>query len=146
SALVLIAPHVFVEDETIRGIEAARDAFVTSDLPERMGRHHVDAESTFWGWNRIWLSPEFRSWNIEAFLPAIECPVLLVQGDADEYGTLAQLDAIERGVAGRVERVVVAGAGHAPHLTHGDEVLAATLRFCSQQQVTNKGALDDGYL
>jgi pimeloyl-ACP methyl ester carboxylesterase len=129
AGLVLIAPHVFVEDVTIRGIEAAREAFLTTDLPERMARHHVDAKSTFWGWNRIWLSPEFRSWNIENWLPAMECPVLVIQGDADEYGTLGQVDAIERTVSGPVETVIVAASGHSPHLTQQHEVLAATVRF-----------------
>ncbi len=58
----------------------------------RAGRYHADVDSTFWGWNRIWLDPEFRSWNIEALLPSIRCPVLAIQGEDDEYGTMAQIE------------------------------------------------------
>jgi pimeloyl-ACP methyl ester carboxylesterase len=139
--LVLIAPHVFVEDETISGIESARDAFLTTDLPERMAQYHIDAQSTFWGWNRIWLSPEFRSWNIESYVPGIRCAVLVVQGDDDEYGTLAQVEAIERSVRGPVERVLVAGAGHAPHLSHADEIVAVTASFI--QSINGHGSKGD---
>src|SRR5688572_5374031 len=74
AGLVLLAPHVFVEDRSIEGIEAARRAYLTTDLPRRMAKYHVDADATFWGWNDVWLSPEFRAWNLEEFLPPIECP------------------------------------------------------------------------
>jgi pimeloyl-ACP methyl ester carboxylesterase len=116
TGLVLLAPHVFVEECSVSAIAAAREAYVTTDLPERMARHHRDPDATFHGWNDIWLAPEFRSWNIEDRLAAITAPVLLIQGTDDPYGTLAQLDAIERGVGGPVERLVVPGIGHAPHL------------------------------
>ena len=96
--LVLIAPHVFVEAVGIEGIEAARVAFHDGDLRARLERHHDDVDATFRGWNDIWLAPEFRDWNIEEYLPAVSAPVLVVQGDRDQYGTLAQVDAIERGV------------------------------------------------
>ena len=120
AGLVLLAPHVFVEDRSIAGIEAARVAFAETDLAERLARYHRSAESTFRGWNDVWLSPEFRSWNIEERLPSIGCPVLLVQGADDQYGSLAQLDAIERGVAGPCRRVVLPGVGHSPHLEAPD--------------------------
>jgi pimeloyl-ACP methyl ester carboxylesterase len=129
AGLVLIAPHVFVEDVGVESIEAARTAYHDGDLRTRLGRHHDDVDATFRGWNDIWLDPEFRAWNIEAYLPAITAPVLVVQGDRDQYGTLAQVDAIERGVAGPFERLVVAGAGHAPHQQSGADVVASIRRF-----------------
>jgi pimeloyl-ACP methyl ester carboxylesterase len=131
SGLVLLAPHVFVEDRSVDGIEAARNSYTTTDLPARMGRYHTDPDATFWGWNRIWLAPEFRDWNIEEYLPGIDCPVLVVQGDADAYGTLAQVDAIERGVPNdvSVERLVVHGCGHAPHLERPAETTEAVVEF-----------------
>ena len=125
AGLVLLAPHVFVEERTLDGIRRARHAYETTDLPMRLARYHADAEATFRGWNDVWLSDAFRHWNIEEYLPGVTCPVLLVQGDADEYGSLSQLDAVERGVRGPVTRVVHAGGGHAPHLDHPDETLAA---------------------
>ena len=129
AGLVLIAPHVFVEEVGIEGIEAARVAYDIGDLRDRLDRHHDDVDATFRGWNDIWLAPEFRAWNIETYLPAISAPVLVVQGDHDQYGTLAQVDAIERGVAGRFERLVIAGAGHAPHQQADADVVAAIRRF-----------------
>jgi pimeloyl-ACP methyl ester carboxylesterase len=109
--LVLIAPHVFVEDISVESIARARDAY--PELRERLARHHADVDGAFWGWNRAWLDPGFRAWNIESFLPAIRVPVLVVQGDADEYGTLAQVDAIQRAIP-QVDRLIVPGAGHSP--------------------------------
>jgi pimeloyl-ACP methyl ester carboxylesterase len=129
AGVVAIAPHVFVEDVTVESINGARDAYRNTDLRDRMAKYHDDVDAAFRGWNDVWLSPPFRSWNIEERLPSIECPVLLVQGDADPYGTLAQLDAIESGVRGRVQRLVVGGAGHSPHLDAPDETLSAVTRF-----------------
>jgi pimeloyl-ACP methyl ester carboxylesterase len=129
AALVLIAPHVFVEDVTVASIEAARDAFASGGLRARLGRYHDDVDATFGGWSDVWLSEEFRSWNIEGGLAAITCPVLVVQGDADPYGTLAQLDAIEAGVGGPVTRLVVEGAGHAPHLEATEQVVTAVVHL-----------------
>ena len=92
---------MFVEDVSVASIAEARDTFETTDLAERMGRYHRDAEATFRLWNDIWLAPEFRDWNIEDVLGGVTAPTLLIQGEHDQYGTLAQIDAIERGVRGR---------------------------------------------
>jgi pimeloyl-ACP methyl ester carboxylesterase len=83
----------------------------------------------FFGWSDVWLDPEFRHWNLEAFLPAISCPVLLIQGEQDEYGTLRQLDAIERQVRGPVQRLVLPDCGHAPHRDQRDQVVSAMTAF-----------------
>ena len=132
SGLILLAPHVFVEPESIKGIEAARVRFETTDLAERMARYHLDPNATFRGWNDIWLDPAFRDWNIEDSLPGVKCSTLLIQGLDDEYGTLAQLDAIEKGLAGPSERLVLEDCGHSPHLAQPDAVLRATTRFVSE--------------
>ena len=128
SGLVLLAPHVFVEDVTVTSIEEARVTFETTDLGARMGRYHRDAERTFRLWNDIWLAPEFRAWNIEDVLPGVRAPTLLIQGEHDQYGTLAQIDAIERGLQGPVQRAVL-DCRHAPHLEAPDETLAAARAF-----------------
>src|SRR6201998_2781014 len=101
--LVLLAPHVFVEDLSVASIAEAKVQFESTNLPERLARHHRDAAKTFWGWNEIWLHPEFRNWNIEEYLPRIACPVLLIQGGDDQYGTMAQVEAIRRQAAGEAE-------------------------------------------
>ena len=128
--LVLEAPHVFVEDLSIRSIGRAREAFATGDLRERLARYHVDVDRTFYGWNDIWLDPAFRSWNIEAFAAGVRCPMLLVQGEDDEYGTSAQLDAIRlRAVEAAVDELLLARCGHAPHRDRPGAVMAAIAAF-----------------
>jgi pimeloyl-ACP methyl ester carboxylesterase len=129
SGLALLAPHVFVENRSIAGIEAARDTFLTTDLAERIAKHHDAGVATFWRWNEIWLAPEFRSWNIEDLLAGVRAPVLVVQGSDDAYGTLRQLDAIEAGVPGSVERLVLEGCGHAPQFERPSETMEAVTHF-----------------
>ncbi len=131
-ALVLMAPHVFVEDVTVESIAAAGEAWLTTDLPQRLGRYHADVEGAFRGWNDIWLDPAFRAWNIEEYLPNIACPILAIQGADDEYGTLAQLDAIERGATqAAVTRLVLPDCRHSPHRDRPEATLAAIADFIS---------------
>src|SRR5260370_19191715 len=101
--LILEAPHVFVEPECLASIARLPALYRESDLAQRMARRHrAQAEHCLASWVEVWLRPEFRQWNIEETLPRIRCPLLVVQGRQDEYGTLAQV----RAVAGRA-----AGAG-----------------------------------
>jgi len=132
--LVLFAPHVFVEDVSVTSIEAARIAYETTDLRSKLARHHADVDGAFWGWNRAWLDPGFRAWNIESCLPLVRVPTLLVQGRDDPYGTLAQLDAIERGVSAPVTRLVLDRCGHAPHRDHPEACLDAIAGFVQSLQ------------
>ena len=132
AGLVLMAPHVFVEDQSVTGIEAARDGYESS-LRSRLAKYHDDVDSTFWGWNGVWLSPEFRSWNIVPSLRSIDAPVLVMQGDDDQYGTLAQLDAIAAGTASGAERVVLAGRGHVLHVGDTAPVVAAVAAFVNRR-------------
>jgi pimeloyl-ACP methyl ester carboxylesterase len=128
-AIVALAPHVFVEELSVASIARAKSVYDTSDLRDRLAHYHGDVDSAFRGWNDIWLAAAFRNWNIEPYLPTIGCPLLLIQGRDDEYGTLAQLDAIERQVGGRVERVELAACGHSPQRDQPDSTLAAIERF-----------------
>jgi pimeloyl-ACP methyl ester carboxylesterase len=131
TGLVLLAPHVFVEELSVASIAEARETFEATDLGERMGRYHRDPEATFRLWNDIWLAPEFRDWNIEDVLPAVRAPTLLIQGEHDQYGTLAQIDAIERGVRGPVRRALL-DCRHAPHLEAPEETFAAAAAFIDE--------------
>ena len=121
--VIVEAPHVFVEPESISGLDMAREAFDTGALKEGLARHHSDAERTFRAWNDVWRGPAFENWNIEAYLSAITVPVLMIQGAEDAYGTLAQLDAIAAGVTGPCDRLVLTGCGHSPHREMADRVL-----------------------
>jgi pimeloyl-ACP methyl ester carboxylesterase len=132
AGLVLLAPHVIVEDVTVASIAAARDAYASTDLRERLARHHGDVDGAFRGWNDVWLAPEFRAWDITERLAAIDAPVLLIQGDGDAYGTAHQLDLIEAGVGGPVQRLQLPGVGHAPHLEAPDAVIPAIAAFVAR--------------
>ncbi len=127
--LILEAPHVFVEEVSLASIAEAKTAYATTDLRQRLARYHDDPDSAFRGWNDIWLDPAFRAWNIESALPGVTCPVLAIQGADDEYGSLAQIAAIERGIAGPFERLVLASCKHSPHRDQEAAVLDAMAGF-----------------
>lgn len=116
SGLVLMAPHVFVEDTTIDAIGEAKRAFESTDLAEKLARYHDHPETMFRGWNDIWLRPEFRGWNIESFLPGIHAPLLVIQGENDPYGTLEQVNAIKQNAGGPVNELIFPNCGHSPHV------------------------------
>jgi pimeloyl-ACP methyl ester carboxylesterase len=128
-ALVLEAAHVFCEDVSVTSIARARDEYLHGDLRARLSKHHDDVDGAFWGWNRAWLDPAFRAWNLESFLSGVIAPTFVIQGADDPYGTLAQVDAIERGVRGEVERWIVARCGHAPHREHETQTLERMSAF-----------------
>jgi pimeloyl-ACP methyl ester carboxylesterase len=128
--LVAMAPHVFVEDVTVASIAEAKTSFMTTDLPGRLARYHDDVDSAFRGWNDIWLHPDFRLWNIEEYLPGVACPVLLIQGEDDQYGTVVQVEAIARQISGPAEILMLPDCAHSPHLgAQKDAAIAAIARF-----------------
>jgi len=132
SAVIALAPHVFVERYGLDSIAETRLAFLDSDrdLRSKLARRHEDVESAFWGWNDIWLNPAFTQWNIEALLPGIACRVLTIQGLDDEYGTLEQIERIARSIRpGQLTRVELADCKHSPHRDQPDAVLAETAAF-----------------
>jgi pimeloyl-ACP methyl ester carboxylesterase len=129
-ALVLEAPHVFVEPICIESITRIARAYETTRLREQLGQYHGgNTDSMFRTWTDVWLRPEFRQWNIEEYLPAIKSPVLVVQGEDDEYGTVGQVDAVVTQVSGPAKSLVLARCGHSPHSDQPDEVLEAASRF-----------------
>ena len=131
---VVLAPHILVEEISVTNIAAARTAYTATDLRQRLARYHADVDSAFWGWNDIWLSPEFRDWNITQELVTITCPLLAVQGIDDEYGTLEQI----RGIARVVPQCVTAeipDCGHSPHRDQPDRLIAAIRDFFNNNDV-----------
>lgn len=128
AGVIAMAPHVLVEDISVSSIAQARTAYTSTDLPARLGKYHADVDAAFWGWNDIWLHPDFRAWNIEEYLPRIECPVLALQGEDDEYGTMAQIERIAAG-ARDVELVKLADCRHSPHKDQPEAVIAAVSAF-----------------
>lgn len=126
--VVAMAPHVFVEPVALQRIAAARQHYQAGGLRARLAAYHADPDSAFWGWNRAWLNPAFADWRIDAGLEAISCPLLLVQGEDDEYGSLAQLDAIAARVP-QAQRLVLADCRHSPHRDQEAALTEALLAF-----------------
>jgi pimeloyl-ACP methyl ester carboxylesterase len=133
AAVVSIAAHVLVEEVTLSGIDGTVAAWRSTDLPARLAKHHgAKTEAVFRAWSETWRAPEFREFSaVEAIRP-IRCPVLVVQGEKDEYGTLAQVEAIAGAVSGPVRTLVLPGLGHFPHREDPDRVLAATESFLTE--------------
>jgi len=130
--VAVMAPHEFVEEETLAGIRAARAAWQTTDLPQKLARyHHAQAGRVFSDWNDTWLSPAFRDWNIAACLPKIRCPVLAIQGEDDEYATMRQIDVIAEQVPG-AQLLKLARCGHSPQRDQESTVLDALAAFISR--------------
>ena len=113
--LVLIAPHFFTEDMGLAEIRRARDAFASGALRGKLQRWHADADCAFRSWSEPWLDPGFRTWDITDVLGYIRVPILIVQGELDQYGTLKQVEAAEQECFCPVEKAVLAGIRHAPH-------------------------------
>lgn len=125
---VLLAPHIVVETVSVASIALARNAYLETDLRQRLAKYHDDPDSAFWGWNAIWLAPEFRDWTIENEIGAIRCPLLAVQGLDDEYGTLKQV----LGIASRLpqtELLELPECGHSPHRDQPEKLIKAVTQF-----------------
>jgi pimeloyl-ACP methyl ester carboxylesterase len=127
--LVLIAPHFFTEDMGIASIAEAKTAYETGDLKPRLARWHKDVDNAFYGWNGAWLDPGFRKWDITEPLGYIRVPVLIVQGEDDQYGTIAQIEAAERECYCPVEVALLPGAKHSPQRDAPDATLKAISGF-----------------
>jgi pimeloyl-ACP methyl ester carboxylesterase len=126
--LILEAPHVFVEEFGLRSTQAIRKVYESADLREKLSRYHDHVDEMFRGWNDIWLDPLFRNWNIEEYLGAIACPTLLIQGENDEYGTLAHLESIQRRVPA-AQTLLLPRCGHSPHRDQPQLTLEAIRKF-----------------
>jgi len=131
TALILMAPHVMVEDISVASIAQAKVTYETTRLREKLGKYHANVDSAFWGWNDIWLDPAFRAWNIEEYLPGIRCPILAIQGEDDEYGTMEQMERIAR-QSRDVDLVKLADCRHSPHRDQPAAVLSAVGQFVAR--------------
>jgi pimeloyl-ACP methyl ester carboxylesterase len=135
AGVMVMAPHIMVEDVSVRSIAVAKEAYENTDLRARLARYHADVDSAFWGWNRIWLAPEFRSWSIEKELSTITCPVLAIQGINDEYGTLAQIRNIQRQVP-HTQLLEIDQCAHSPHRDQPEALTQACVQFFQTQVST----------
>ncbi len=128
--LIAEAAHIFVEELTLRGIRVAKAFYGTGKIKEKLTKYHGPKTDTlFSNWTDTWLSEPFRSWNIEHFLPSIECPCLILQGEKDEYGTVQQLEGIRKGLKAEKEIVLLPHLAHVPHKEDPEQVLHISSTF-----------------
>jgi pimeloyl-ACP methyl ester carboxylesterase len=130
--LVLIAPHFFTEDMGIAEIARAREAFRNTEWRDKLARWHADVDCAFRSWSEPWLNPDFRKWEITEELAYIRVPILIVQGEHDQYGTLGQIEVAERECYCPVEAAVLPGIRHAPHREASDETLTIVADFADR--------------
>jgi pimeloyl-ACP methyl ester carboxylesterase len=133
--VIAIAPHVFIERISTISIARARLAYEESDLRERIAKFHDDVDSAFYGWNTTWLLPPLAHWNIEHEIERIRCPITVIQGEGDEYGTPKQLESIKRHSGGKAELVLLPDCGHSPHREQRAATLAAIARHIAALEV-----------
>jgi pimeloyl-ACP methyl ester carboxylesterase len=132
AGLVLMAPHVMVEPISVEGVARITETYHRTDLRERLSRYHAHVDDAFLGWSDIWLDPAFAEWSLEDEARQLTVPALLIQGEDDEYGTVAQIDRIAELARGPIERIVLAGCGHAPHRDQEATVIAAISAFAAR--------------
>jgi len=135
--IVTEAAHVFVEPVTLDGIRVADRAYADGKLKGLQKYHGEKTGQIFKAWSETWLMPAFADWNIEADLPRIACPALVMQGIDDQYGTPAQVDAIIAGIAqanaAPAVKAMLADCGHSPHQEQPQAVLDLMYDFVSKR-------------
>jgi len=128
--IITEAAHVFVEEITLEGIREALDIYNNTDLKQRLARYHgTNTEKIFRAWHETWLQPEFKSWDIQDCLPKVKCPVLVIQGEDDQYGTAAQVEAIAHQVTGPSKVLLIPNCAHIPHRESKDRVAQEMTEF-----------------
>jgi pimeloyl-ACP methyl ester carboxylesterase len=129
-AVIVEAAHIFVEEVTLKGIHEAMEAYKNTNLSERLEKYHGDKVDTlFKAWTETWTRKDYRDWNIEHFLSNISCPLLFIQGEADEYGTLEQVETTISQVIGTAEKYIIPNVGHTPHKQATEIVLKKTIDY-----------------
>jgi pimeloyl-ACP methyl ester carboxylesterase len=138
--VITLSAHVFVDDFTRTAIQSTVDDHLQTKLLERLRKYHGDkTEMVFHTWKENWLSPAFSDWNITRKLTSIVCPVLVIQGEKDEYGKLDQVDAILQNCSGFTQKVIL-DCNHWPHQTQKERTLLAFERFIKNPSFFQAGS------
>jgi pimeloyl-ACP methyl ester carboxylesterase len=130
-AIALLAPHFIVEDISVTAIAEIKTTYETTDLRAKLSRWHKDVDNAFHGWNGAWLDPAFRAWDISDYLAYVRVPVAIIQGAADQYGTLRQVEIAQEECYCPVDTTILPGVGHVPHREAADATLAVIAEFHS---------------
>jgi pimeloyl-ACP methyl ester carboxylesterase len=128
--MITEAAHVFCENINIQSISKAKEFYLKGNLSEKLRKYHgTNTDCAFWGWNGAWLHPDFLFWNLEEYLPEINVPILIIQGENDNYGTIAQVETIDKKTGGCSEILMLDKCGHSPHKDREKAVLEVMKRF-----------------
>ena len=130
SGIVAMAPHIMVEAVTVTSIASLRDEYLCGELPARLAKYHSNVHGAFWGWATVWLQPQFPAWDIRSLISSIKCPVLLIQGLDDQYGSMAQIDGI-LAVLPTAAAMKLGDCAHSPHIDQAAAVTKAISHFLS---------------
>ena len=127
--IITEAAHVFVENESIQGIRSVDESFRLGEMMGLFKYHGEKTERMFRAWADTWLSDWFQAWNIEYALPSLRCPMLIIQGRDDQYGTHRQVETILSKTSGMAQAVFLDRCGHAPHREMEETVLTVMSEF-----------------
>ena len=120
-----------MEEISINSIKNIKKIWLNSNLKKKLNKYHKDVVGAFEGWCNIWLTEEFKTWNIEKYLKDIKVPILLIQGKNDEYGSLDQILGINKQVTTKIENIIIEKCGHSPFKDHPEIVNNAINKFLS---------------
>ncbi len=135
--VVLMAPHFFTEPTGLASIREARSAYTETDLRDKLSKYHNDVDNAFRGWNDAWLDPDFEQWDITEVIDYIRVPILAIQGENDQYGTLAQIDILSERSYAPVTSLIIPDCQHAPHLEAPEPTLDAVAEFIQRLENIN---------
>jgi pimeloyl-ACP methyl ester carboxylesterase len=138
--VVLIAPHFITEEMGLAAIAETRRAYETTGLRDKLARWHQNVDNAFYGWSDAWLDPDFRRWDISDYLAYIRVPVAILQGDADQYGTIRQIEIAQEECYCPVDVTIIPGAGHSPHREVPELTLATISEFANRILTVHEGA------
>ena len=137
--VVLLAPHFIVEDVSVASIAAIRKTYETTDLRPKLARWHRNVDNAFYGWNDAWLDPDFRRWDISEYLAYIRVPIAILQGEADQYGTVRQVEIAQEECYCPVDVTLLPQSGHSPHREAPELTLATVSDFVRRILIVHEG-------
>jgi pimeloyl-ACP methyl ester carboxylesterase len=138
--VAMIAPHFVVEDVSVTSIAQIKKLYENTDLKAKLANWHQDVDNAFYGWNGAWLDPQFRNFDISDHLAYIRLPIAIVQGDADQYGTLRQVEIAREECYCPLEVIMLKGTGHSPHREAPEATLNAIAEFANAALRTDEGS------
>lgn len=129
-AVISVAAHTFVEQHTLEGVRKAIKVYENTRLRDKLTKiHGRKTDVIFYSWALTWTSESIVDWNIFNELENISCPVLVLQGDNDQYGTDEQVNSIIERNKTNSESMILKDCGHIPHLEKHMEMIGVCGKF-----------------